>query len=144
MVNYQVVIDAVVVPIVGTMIPVKRNWFWASRQRNQYNFRSTELIFRVIMVSFTTTTTVELSIWIGKGAWCQTVSIIVWRIGIIYLAVLKRAQSSASADDDMTIFIIWAVVKIGPFQCGTGSSPARNMWDPDQLQPLDSLWNPSL
>ena len=36
------------------------------------------------------------------------------------LAQMKRPESSASAANDMTFFIIWAIVRTGPLMEGTG------------------------
>ena len=36
------------------------------------------------------------------------------------LAQTKRPESSASAAEEMTFFIIWAMVRMGPLMEGTG------------------------
>ena len=41
-------------------------------------------------------------------------------MGIIDLDVMKRPQSSASAAEDITNLIIWAMVSIDPLTRGTG------------------------
>ena len=57
--------------------------------------------------------------------------------------MMKSAPSYASAAEDMTNFMTWVMVNMGPFQRGTGLCLARKMWDPDWVQPLDSLCNPT-
>ena len=53
------------------------------------------------MVLLTTPAAVELSVWIGDGGCFQPISINVWRMGTIYLAVMYSDPSSASAAKDM-------------------------------------------
>ena len=142
MLDWRMFLGAIVGPIDGTRGPVKTEFFWASRQRNQCNCRSVDLILQAIMVSLTTPVAVELSVCIAEGGWGQPISIRVWCIGTIYLAVMKRAQSLASAADEMTNFMIWVMVKMGPLHRGTGSYSAGKMCSPYRLRPLDSLCNP--
>ena len=67
-----------------------------------------------------------------------------WRIVTSSFAVMKSSPSSASAAEDMTHLMTWAIVNMSPFQGENGLLSARNICDPIWLQPLDSLWNPAL
>ena len=60
------------------------------------------LIFRAIIVSFTTPTVVELYVCIGVKVQGQPISISVWRIDTSLFSVVKGAPRSASAAEDMT------------------------------------------
>ena len=42
--------------------------------------------------------------------------------GIMALAQMKRPESSASAAEDMTFLMIWAIVRTGPLREGRGCS----------------------
>ena len=78
------------------------------------------------MVLLTTTEAVELSVWIGEGGCFQPISINVWHMGTISLAVMYSAPSPASASEDMTNLMIWET----PFHSGVGSFSDKNMWAP--------------
>ena len=52
------------------------------------------------------------------------------------MAVMKRADSSYSAADDMTNLMIWAIVRSGLLLAGMGTSSERNIWDPTRLRAL--------
>ena len=80
-----------------------------------------DFLLRWMMVLFTTPAAVELSVWIGDGGCFQPISINVWQTGIISLAVMYSAPSSASAADEMTNLMIWEIVRIAPFHLGVGS-----------------------
>ena len=84
-------------------------------------------VFFWMMVLLMTPTAVELSVWTGEGGWGQPILIRVWRKGIIYLAVMKRAPSSDSAAEDMTNLMIWAMVRMAPLERGKGSFSDRKM-----------------
>ena len=79
------------------------------------------------MVLLRTPAAVELSVWIGDGGCFQTISINVWRMGTIYLAVMYSAPSSASTAEDMKNLMIWAIVRIGPFHLGVGLFSDKNI-----------------
>ena len=64
----------------------------------------------------------------------------IWRIGTSYFAVMNMAPGSYLAADNMTKFMTWEIVNMGPFNIGIGSSSARNTLDPARLWPLDSFW----
>ena len=102
-----------------------------------------DLIFFWIMVLLTTPAAVELSVWIGNGGCFQPISINVWQVGTISLAVMYSAPSSASAAEYMTNLMIWAIVRIGPLHSGVGSFSDKNIWAPARLSALDSLFNPA-
>ena len=61
----------------------------------------------------------------------------VWRIGIIFFAVINSAAISASAADAMTVLIISAIVNTGPLSFGLGSFYERNTCAPALLPALD-------
>ena len=79
------------------------------------------LLLRWMMVLLTTSAAVGLPVWIGYGGCFQPISINVWRMGTIYLAIMYSAPSSASEAEDIKNFIIWAIVRIAPFHSGFGS-----------------------
>ena len=60
----------------------------------------------------------------------------------ISMSVL-RTVISASAADAITVFIIGAIVNIGPLSFGFGSFYERNMCAPALLLALDSFKNPA-
>ena len=74
-----------------------------------------------MMVLLTTPAAVELSAWTSDVDCFQTISINVCRMGTISLAVMYSTPSSASAAENMTNLMIWAIVRIGPFHSGVGS-----------------------
>ena len=102
-----------------------------------------DLLLRWMMVLLTTPAAVELLVWIGDGGFFQPVSINVWRMGTISLAIIYSAPSSASAAEDITNLMIWEIVRIAPFDLGVGSFSDKNMWAPAKLRALDSLLNPA-
>ena len=102
-----------------------------------------DLPLRWMMVLLTTPEAVELSVWIRDGGCFQPIYINVWRMGTISLAIMYSAPSSASAAEDITNLMIWAIVRIAQFQSGFGSFSDENMWDPAWLRDLDSLLNPA-
>ena len=102
-----------------------------------------DLLLRLMMVLLTTPEAVELSVWIGEGGCFQPISINVWQMGTISLAVMYSAHSSASVAEDITNLMIWAIVRIAPFHSGVGSFYDKNIWNPARLRPLDSLLNPA-
>ena len=75
-----------------------------------------------MIVSLATPTAVVLSHWMGVRDWGHPILARAWRSGIISLAILKRPASSASAADDMTVLMIWAIVRTGPLWAGTSTS----------------------
>ena len=86
---------------------------------------------------------VVLSVWMGVMDCFHPIYTNVRRIGISSFAVIYNAPNSASAADDMTNFIICAIVNMGPFHFGSGSSSERKMWAPALLLPFYSLLNPA-
>ena len=66
------------------------------------------------MVRLVTPNAVELLDWIGVLGFGHPISMRVWRIGTISLAVMNNLASSASAAEDMTYLTICAMVRIGP------------------------------
>ena len=93
------------------------------------------------MVLFKTPADVKLLVWIGDGGCFQPISMNVWQMGIIFLAIMYIAPSFASAAEDITNMMIWAIVRISPFHLGVGSFSDKNMWAPARLHTLDSLLN---
>ena len=102
-----------------------------------------DFLLRWVVVLLTTTEAVELLVWIGDGGCFQPISINVWRMGTIYLAVMYSAPSSASAAEDMTNLMIREIVRIAPFHSGVGSFYDKNVWASLQLRDLYSLLNPA-
>ena len=70
--------------------------------------------FRGMMVLLVTTTDVELSHWMGVLGFGHPISMIAWRSGMIYSAMVKRPSSSASDAYDRTFLMICAIVRTGP------------------------------
>ena len=102
-----------------------------------------DLLFRLMMVLLTTPSAVELPVWTGDGGCFQPISINVWRMGTIYLAVMYSLLSSASAAEDMKNLMIWAIVRIGQFHLGVGLFSDKYIWALERLRALDSLLNPA-
>ena len=98
-----------------------------------------DLLFRWIMVLLTTPAAVELSAWTGDVGCFQTISINVWWMGTISLAVMFSAPSSSSAAENMTNLMIWAIVRIGLFHLGVGSFSYKNIWARERLRAMDLL-----
>ena len=99
-----------------------------------------DLLLRWVMVLLTTPVAIKLSVWIGDGGCFQNISINVWRMGTIYLAVMYSEPSSASAAEDITNLMIWEIARIAPFHSGVGSFSDKNIWAPERLRAVD-LWN---
>ena len=74
-----------------------------------------------MIILLTTPAAVDLSVLIGYGGCLQPISINVWRMGTIYLAVMYSTPISASAAEDITILMIWAIMRIDPLHSGVGS-----------------------
>ena len=100
-----------------------------------------DLLFCWMMVLLTTPEAVELSVWIGDGGCFHPIYINVWRMGTISFAVMYSTPSSASAAEDMTNLMIWAIVRIGPFHLDVGTFSDKNIWAPERLRALDLLLN---
>ena len=62
--------------------------------------------------------------------------------GTIYFSVKNKAPNSVSDAEDSTYFIIYVMVKIGPFQREIGSFSDRKIWAPDMIIDFVSLLNP--
>ena len=62
---------------------------------------------------------------------------------IIFFSVIKRAAISTYAADAITVFIICAIVNIGPLSFGFGSFSDRKMCAPALLIALDPFKNPA-
>ena len=60
-----------------------------------------DLVFRAIIVSFTTPAAVELSVCIGVGGCGYSISIRIWHIGTSSFDLMNMAPSSASSANDM-------------------------------------------
>ena len=99
-------------------------------------------LLRWMMVLFTAPAYVELLVWIGNGGCFQPISINVWRMSTISLAVMYSTPISDSADEYITNLMIWEIVRMAPFHLGVGSSSDKNMRAPAQLCALGSLLNP--
>ena len=101
------------------------------------------LLFRWMVVLLTNPAAVELLVWIGDGGCFQHISMNVWRMGTISLAVMYIAPSSASAAEDMTNLIFMGNYEYRPFHSGVGSFSDKNICAPAWLRALDSLLNPA-
>ena len=122
MVYFRVMLCAVFPIIVGSFVPVcPKNWPCASLQRNQLSRKSQDRDFFGISVELVIPTAVELLDWRGLGGCFHPISVRVFCSGTISLAVRNKAVISASAADDTTYLIIWAMVRRGPFQRGMES-----------------------
>ena len=82
---------------------------------------SIDLVRLGTMVRLVTPTAVELSVWIGVLVCDHHISMRVWRIGTISLALMNNPASSASADEDMTYLIIFAMVRMRHFGVELGN-----------------------
>ena len=63
-----------------------------------------------------------------------------WLIGTSSFAVMKISPISASAAEDITNLMTWAIVNMGLFQRGTGSFLARKTCATARIQSLGLLW----
>ena len=86
---------------------------------------------------------VELSVSRGEGDCGQRILGSVWRKGTIFLVVMKMTASSASVAEDIKKLMISAMVRMGPFKRGMGSSSERKICAPSRLQVQDSLRYPA-
>ena len=102
-----------------------------------------DLVFRAIIVSFTTPAAVEFSVCIGVGDRGQPISISVWRNGTSSFDEMKSAPSSALAAEDIKFLMTWAIVNMGPLKRGNGFCLSRKTCATARLWPMDSLWNPA-
>ena len=94
-------------------------------------------------MEFVTPTAVELSHWIGDGGCFHPIASNAFRNGTISFAVKKSAVVSASAAEDITYFMIAAMVNTGPLHLGIGSSSDKKMCAPALLLDFVSLLNPA-
>ena len=61
------------------------------------------------------------------------------RSGNIYLAMVKKPDSSASEANEMTLLMICAMVRTGPLWRGIGTSSESTMWAPERMRALLTL-----
>ena len=80
-----------------------------------------DFLLRWMMVFLTPPAAVELSVWIRDGGCFQPISINVWRMVTISLAVMYSAPSSALAAKDIINLMIREIVRIVPFHLVVGS-----------------------
>jgi len=81
---------------------------------------------------------VALLVCIGvQGCGCPS-SMSIFRIETAVFALMNRAPSSASAEDDMMARIICEMLRTAPLLMGILSFPAMNMWPPAWLRDLGS------
>ena len=73
---------------------------------------------------------VVLSVCIDVGVFLCTISLSVWRAGMDYLKFMYRAASSASAAEYMTVFIIYATLRMAPLSGVSGGSLDMNKFPP--------------
>ncbi len=82
---------------------------------------------------------VLLSICIGVLGYLCPISCSVFLQGTASWALINIAPSSASAADDMTALMIWAVLSTAPLLAGSSSFSERKKWPPALLHALGSL-----
>ena len=70
------------------------------------------------MLLVTTPCAVVLSVCTGVDGCLWTISSRAWRAGTVSWQLMKRAASFASAAENMTIFMIWAMVMTAPLFSG--------------------------
>ena len=81
---------------------------------------------------------VELSVWIGVRGWGCPISLSVFRIGTAVRALRKRAPSSASAAEDITLRMIFDTFNTAPLLGGFSVSFDRKWCLPALLRALFS------
>jgi hypothetical protein len=62
-----------------------------------------------------------------------------WRIGTSLPALMYNAPSSASAAEDITALISWAMLRTAPLLCGFVSLDDMKKWHPAQLRAFGFL-----
>ena len=67
-----------------------------------------------------------LLVYIGVGGFLCPIYSSLWHAGIDSLQFMYRAPSSASADEDMTFLIIFAIVRMAKLFGGSGESLEMN------------------
>ena len=112
------------------------------RGLSQWKRKSIDLLLCWMMVLFITPSAVKLSVWTGDGGCFRPILMIFWWTRIIYLAGIYSAPISASAADDITNLMIWAILRTAPFHLGAGVSSDKYIWSPVRIPELDSLLNP--
>lgn len=90
------------------------------------------------IVLLTTPRAVELSVCIGVGGCLCPISLRRCRIGTASRELMKRAPSSASAADDITALMIWAIVSTAPLLRGAWSFSDMKKCPPARLLAFDS------
>ena len=86
---------------------------------------SADLVALFTIVLLVNPTAVELSVWMGVLACGHPISINVLRSGIIFLAVVYNAAIPSSDAYPITVFMLCAIVKIGPLSLRFGSFSKR-------------------
>ena len=86
---------------------------------NQY-FMSVDLVACGWRFFITNPRAVVLSVWMGVGGCGWPISSAVVRAGIAWREFMYRAPISASAADDMTALMIWAIFNMAPLSGGFG------------------------
>jgi len=87
----------------------------------------------------TTACAAVLSVCIGVFGWGCPISSSVLRVGTASRALINIAPISASAADDMTAQIIWAMLRTAPLLGGSSWSAERKKWPPALLRAFFSL-----
>ena len=91
-----------------------------------------------ITLLFTTLSTVVLSVCIGVGGCLCSKYSSVFRAGMAFGQLMKRAPISASATDGMTALMIWLIARIKPLLLGMGFLLDMNNCPPTLLCALVS------
>ena len=81
---------------------------------------SDDFVSLLTIFLFVNPTAVELYVWMGVWGCGHPISMSVRHNGIIFFAMINSAAISASAADAITVFIICAIVNIGPLSFSLG------------------------
>ena len=100
---------------------------------------SIAFVRRGCMFLFATPTAVLLSTCMGVSGNLCPISSSVFLQGIASRAFINIAPNSASAADDMTAFMILAILSTAPLLVGSSSFSERKKWPPARLLAFRSL-----
>ena len=96
--------------------------------------------FRRLLEIFLVTTpwAVVFSVCIGVGGCSCPIALRACRAGIASLQLMKRAPSSTSAAEDITVLMIWEMVTTAPLLAGMGELLDMKNLPPARLLAFDS------
>ena len=75
----------------------------------------------------------------GVLGWEWPISVRSCHIGTASHVLIYSAPSSASAAEDITALMSWAMLRTAPLLCGFATSDDMKKWPPAQLQAFRSL-----